>query len=90
MYYLLLLYFYYNNFLHNAEAVHILGNFILPKGANIIIEILKIHRNEKYWPKPLKFDPDRFSRETKNCESDYYIPFSKGRRGCIGKYNKIK
>ncbi|XP_011866866.1 PREDICTED: cytochrome P450 6B1-like, partial [Vollenhovia emeryi] len=55
----------------------------LPKGANIIIAIININRNDKYWPNPLKFDPERFLREdTKH--SQYYIPFSDGPRNYIG------
>ncbi|XP_071578074.1 cytochrome P450 3A19-like [Temnothorax nylanderi] len=62
-----------------------IGEVTLPKGTNIFIPIIKMHRNKKYWPNPLTFDPDRFlSKEIKNCQSNYYMPFSDGPRKCIG------
>ncbi|KYN16351.1 Cytochrome P450 3A12 [Trachymyrmex cornetzi] len=42
-----------------------------------------MHRNEKYWPNPLMFNPDRFLQEKTNS-IPYYIPFSDGPRNCIG------
>lgn len=50
-----------------------------------MIGILNIHRDERYWPNPLMFDPDRFLSKKTDYEY-FYIPFSKGRRSCIGKH----
>ncbi|XP_024891922.1 cytochrome P450 4g1-like, partial [Temnothorax curvispinosus] len=61
-----------------------IGEVTLPKGTNIVIPIFKMHRNKKYWPNPLKFDPDRFLPERTKSQSYYYIPFSDGPRNCIG------
>ncbi|XP_024883132.1 cytochrome P450 4C1-like isoform X1 [Temnothorax curvispinosus] len=61
-----------------------IGEVILPKGTNIFIPIIKMHRNEKYWPNPLMFDPDRFLPERIKSQSYYYIAFSDGPRNCIG------
>ncbi|XP_029164213.1 cytochrome P450 4C1-like isoform X2 [Nylanderia fulva] len=68
-----------------------LGEFILPKDADIIIALGKVLRNKKYWPNPLMFDPDRFLPERLgNTYWDYYIAFSNGPRSCIGmKYTMI-
>ena len=42
-----------------------------------------LHRWEKYWEDPDKFEPERFLRSTpKPCT---YIPFFFGPRQCIGK-----
>ncbi|XP_071579411.1 cytochrome P450 4g15-like [Temnothorax nylanderi] len=61
-----------------------IGKVILPKGTNIFIPIIKMHRNEKYWPNPLMFDPDRFLPERNPKSQSYYMPFSAGLRNCIG------
>jgi len=50
------------------------------------VSIISMHRNEKHWPNPLKFDPDRFLSKNINDHSYYYTPFSDGRRNCIGKH----
>ncbi|KAL1502769.1 hypothetical protein ABEB36_007867 [Hypothenemus hampei] len=63
-----------------------LGNKILPKGANIFIDIFHLHRNKNYWPDPLKFDPERFSMDhVDEIEPYSFIPFSRGSKNCIGK-----
>lgn len=46
-----------------------------------------IHRDEKYYPNPMQFDPDRFSEknsEGKNNINRPYMPFGEGPRFCIG------
>ncbi|CAG9839079.1 unnamed protein product [Diabrotica balteata] len=62
-----------------------IDGYRLPKGILINIHLFDVHRNEKYWPDPEKFDPDRFLPE--NCVNRHplaYIPFSAGIRNCIG------
>ncbi|KAJ8888509.1 hypothetical protein PR048_008000 [Dryococelus australis] len=71
------------------------GNFgreyTLPKGTNINISPILLHRNEKYFPNPEKFDPERFSPENSQGRHPYqYIPFSAGPRNCIGMINSTE
>ncbi|XP_032667499.1 cytochrome P450 4C1-like isoform X2 [Odontomachus brunneus] len=62
-----------------------IGECTIPKGADFMISILFLHRNENYWPKPLTFDPDRFLPENMaNIHPYSYIPFSNGPRNCLG------
>lgn len=42
-----------------------------------------IHRDEKYWPNPNEFIPERFLDEKKaNIRPGTYIPFGSGPRAC--------
>ncbi|XP_046618558.1 cytochrome P450 4C1-like isoform X1 [Neodiprion virginianus] len=68
-----------------------LGQCTVRKGTSVMLNIFGVHRNEKYWPDPLKFDPDRFLPERFATQEPYsYLPFSGGRRNCIGsKYAMI-
>lgn len=56
------------------------------KGEPVLIPFFKIHRDEKYFPNPNTFDPERFSNENKdNIKPFTYMPFGLGPRNCIGK-----
>lgn len=65
---------------------YVLGELTVPSGSTSILCILHTHRSEKYWPEPLKFDPDRFLPEEVAKRHPYaFMPFSGGPRNCIGK-----
>ncbi len=58
---------------------------VIPKGALVAFAAEAIHRDEKYWPNPNQFDPDRFTQENKANRNSYaYMPFGIGPRNCIG------
>ncbi|KAH0818879.1 hypothetical protein GEV33_003912 [Tenebrio molitor] len=63
----------------------IIRDTMIPEGSNLFIPVHYIHRNSKYWPNPLKFDPDRFKPEEVEKRPRYcYLPFSIPPRNCIG------
>ncbi|KAK3907424.1 Cytochrome P450 4c21 [Frankliniella fusca] len=62
-----------------------LGGHVLPKGANLVVNFLGLHRDPVTWPDPLRFDPERFSPEQSQGRHPYaFMPFSGGLRSCIG------
>lgn len=57
----------------------------LEKNDSIFIMVGAIHRDEKYFTDPEKFNPERFLNENVKEKSSFcYIPFSAGKRNCIG------
>jgi len=60
-------------------------SLVIEKGQKLIIPMFSIHRDPKYYPDPLRFDPERFSSEQKSQRPNgAYIPFGDGPRLCIG------
>lgn len=58
---------------------------VIEKGTPIIIPMLGLHYDPKYFPNPHEFDPERFSSERKSSINPYaYMPFGIGGRNCIG------
>jgi len=64
--------------------IYVLGDTILPKGTEVILAIIALHRNEKFWRNALTFDPDRFLPDKIEISRKHYMPFSYGVRNCIG------
>lgn len=62
-----------------------IGDLELKKGLVCVIFNYMVHRDEKYYPEPEIFNPDRFLQENMKDRHTYaYIPFSAGKRNCIG------
>uniref|UniRef100_A0A182J4X2 Cytochrome P450 n=1 Tax=Anopheles atroparvus TaxID=41427 RepID=A0A182J4X2_ANOAO len=60
------------------------SDVVIRKGTQVIIPLLGISMNEKYFPDPELYSPERFGEETKNHDPDAYYPFGAGPRNCIG------
>ncbi|XP_077287523.1 cytochrome P450 4g15-like isoform X2 [Arctopsyche grandis] len=76
----------------NQDVKIVTKNYVLPKGATVVIATLKIHRKPELYPNPDTFNPDNFLPE-KTQDRHYYgfIPFSAGPRSCVGrKYAMLK
>lgn len=68
-----------------ARAMKIRNKEMNP-GDIITVSPWLIQRNEKYWPCPHSFDPDRFDDpEQAQAQKCAYMPFGKGPRICLGK-----
>jgi len=56
----------------------------LKVGDFLWVPIYSIHHDPKYYPDPEKFNPERFSEESKGNIKPYtYMPFGAGFRACI-------
>lgn len=68
-----------------ARADVRLGDFFLPAKTTVLISQFITHRDPRFFPHPLRFDPERFTAEAKLSRSKFtYFPFGAGARRCIG------
>ena len=62
-----------------------LGGFAIRKGDIVTVSPYVTHRDERFWPDPLRFEPQRFTAEAKAARPRFaYFPFGAGARSCIG------
>ena len=62
-----------------------LGPYLLPAGTYFFFSQYLLQRNPEHFPRPLHFDPERFTPERKAGRSKFvYFPFGAGSRQCIG------
>jgi cytochrome P450 family 6 len=60
---------------------------VIDEGTQLFIPAHSMQLDEKYFPNPKVFDPDRFLPENKdNIQQFSYLPFGDGPRLCIGEY----
>ncbi|KFB45126.1 AGAP008219-PA-like protein [Anopheles sinensis] len=60
------------------------SDVVIRKGMQMVIPLLAISMNEKYFPDPDLYSPERFNEGTINHDPDAYYPFGVGPRNCIG------
>lgn len=59
--------------------------YTVPKGSYVFVSPYATHRDPKYFPDPLKFDPERWTEEAIKSRPLYsFFPFGVGPRACIG------
>lgn len=71
---------------NEAEATVEIHGYTIPKGSTVLVNLWAIHQNAEVWTEPDKFIPERFLRkEVHFLGTDFeFIPFSAGRRICLG------
>lgn len=66
------------------EGANILGDYI-PGGVTVSMSAYVVHRDAAIFPEPEKFNPDRWLGEAGKELGPYFVTFSAGARGCIGR-----
>jgi cytochrome P450 len=62
-----------------------LGEYMLPPGTTVLASQYILHRDARFFPDPLRFDPERHTPEAKAARiKGAYCPFGLGPRQCIG------
>lgn len=64
-----------------------IGGFRIKKGDKITIPIYALHNSDKNFDNFEEFSEERFKKEnSRKIKKNSYLPFSAGRRGCVGRY----
>jgi cytochrome P450 len=62
-----------------------IGGYLVPKGSLVLMSQYVMHRDERYYPNPLRFDPERWTEAARGQRPQFsYFPFGGGARRCIG------
>ncbi|BFZ07229.1 hypothetical protein BsWGS_10268 [Bradybaena similaris] len=73
------------NLLHTNNAEVKVRGYTIPVGTNIMPNLDSVLHDEKIWGDPLNFRPSRFlDSEGKLLHPEEFVPFSLGRRVCLG------
>ncbi|UYV66920.1 hypothetical protein LAZ67_4003333 [Cordylochernes scorpioides] len=61
-------------------------NFFIPKGTAVLASIWDVHHDPEVFNKPEEFIPERFLSKdgTQVVKSEAYMPFTVGKRACLG------
>lgn len=73
-------------FTRRSHADDEIGDFDVPPGTDIYLSPYLLHRTERFWPDPDRFDPDRFELGDNLKKDRPFFPFSLGPRRCVGEY----
>jgi len=62
-----------------------IGSYVVPANAIVLLSPYVTQRDARFFPDPLRFDPERWTPEAKESRPQYaYLPFGGGPRRCIG------
>ncbi|CAL4117927.1 unnamed protein product [Meganyctiphanes norvegica] len=71
---------------HRATQTTKINNYKIPKDTIVMQNTAHIHNDKAFWEKPDEFYPEHFIGENGRCltKKDGFLPFSIGRRACLG------
>ncbi|SDX00556.1 Cytochrome P450 [Hydrobacter penzbergensis] len=62
-----------------------LGDYYVPAGKNVVINLYGLHRHPEFWSNPHEFMPERFEKfDYSGINKFKFMPFGAGPRGCLG------
>ncbi|XP_015920197.2 cytochrome P450 18a1 [Parasteatoda tepidariorum] len=61
-----------------------LGGYLIEKGTHVMSNLWAVHMDPNLWDKPDEFNPERFLVNDRVVKPPYFMPFSVGRRMCVG------
>jgi cytochrome P450 len=73
-------------FTRRSHEEDCLDHFDVPPDTDIYLSPFILHRTSHYWPRPERFDPERFAETDQSKNERPYFPFSLGPRRCLGEY----
>ncbi|XP_033120114.1 steroid 17-alpha-hydroxylase/17,20 lyase-like isoform X2 [Anneissia japonica] len=71
---------------HRTISECTFGSYRIPQDTWVLINLYAVHNDERHWEDPHEFRPERFLSDEK-CQverPDSFLPFSAGRRVCLG------
>ncbi|XP_003254309.1 vitamin D 25-hydroxylase [Nomascus leucogenys] len=70
---------------HATSEDAVVRGYSIPKGTTVITNLYSVHFDEKYWRDPEVFHPERFLDSSGYfAKKEALVPFSLGRRHCLG------
>ncbi|XP_075210642.1 methyl farnesoate epoxidase-like [Lycorma delicatula] len=70
---------------HRAKSDTKVSGYIIPKDTTVLASIYSVHMDNEHWGDPENFRPERFiNNEGKIIQDEWFIPFSLGKRRCLG------
>lgn len=59
-------------------------------GTPVVVSLMGIGRDERYFPEPLRFQPERFAPDSQRHDADAFLAFGEGPRMCIGMCDAVQ
>ncbi|KAM8938751.1 vitamin D 25-hydroxylase [Pelodytes ibericus] len=70
---------------HATSRDTVVRGYSIPEGTTVITNLYSVHFDEKYWIDPEIFYPERFlDSNGQFIKKEAFVPFSLGRRHCLG------
>ncbi|KAF0297755.1 Cytochrome P450 307a1 [Amphibalanus amphitrite] len=69
---------------HVASCDSNVGGYDVRKGTMVFINNYELNMSPQLWSEPERFDPARFVRGGKVVKPPHFLPFSTGKRSCMG------